>query len=229
MGFLGSSDNKESACNAGDLGLMSGMRDRGNDIGNKGEYRNTLWSWLLPQKMVLQLKGSNRSHMKYISGCVWLGKKAGIYSLVKGLPQLKHTSTCTHSHLLQDQHVWVPWVPVDGTYPRGREAIGQAAKGVHCADPRWVLWACSCLELGEASTEQVTAAAAGGDGQVWQRGNRWFQEEPGRVNMPTSDHSHSSVLSNCFKFGGTNKLYYCLLKATVMMFHMTHKHTLQWV
>ena len=51
---------------------------------------------------------------------------------------------------------------MDGTYPRGRDAIGQPAKGVHWADPRWVLSACSCLELGEASTEQVTAAAAGG-------------------------------------------------------------------
>lgn len=51
---------------------------------------------------------------------------------------------------------------MDVTYPCGREAIGQAAKGVHLADPRWVLSACSCLKLGKASIEQVTAAAAGG-------------------------------------------------------------------
>ena len=168
--------------------------------------------------------------MKYIAGCVCLGKKAGIYSLVKGLPQLKHTSTCTHTHLLQDQHVWVPvgscgW-HISSWKRRYRSAGQRRALG------RPKMGAVSMLLPGAGWSQHRTGHCSCSrrcDRQVWQRGNRWFQEEPGRVNMHTSDHSHPSVLSNCFKFGGTNKRYYCLLKVTLMMFHMTQKHNLQWV
>ena len=101
--------------------------------------------------------------MKYISGCVCLGKKAGIYSLVKGLPPLKHTITRAGAHThFKINTCECHWVPVDVTYPCEREATGQTAKGMHGADPRWVLSGCSCLKLGKASIEQVPATAAGG-------------------------------------------------------------------
>ena len=39
MGFLGGSDGKESACNAGDLGLISGLeRSSGEGHGNPLQY-----------------------------------------------------------------------------------------------------------------------------------------------------------------------------------------------
>ena len=77
------------------------------------------------------------------------------------------------------------WVPVDVAHPCGREAIGQAAKGMHWSDLRRVLSGCSCMKLGEASIEQVTAAAAGVRGVIERI--KWFQEGLDRVKMPTSD------------------------------------------
>ena len=39
MGFPGDSDGKESACNAGDLGLISGLgRSPGGGLGNPHQY-----------------------------------------------------------------------------------------------------------------------------------------------------------------------------------------------
>ena len=117
--------------------------------------------------MVLQLKGSNeKSYEIYLMMCLSRKKDRHLFTGQRSPLNLNtqshaHTHTYTHTHF-KSNTCECQLVPVNVTYPCEREATGQEAKGMHWADPRWVLSGCCCLKLGKASIAQVPATAAGG-------------------------------------------------------------------
>lgn len=121
-----------------------------------------LASATMGEKMLLQLKGPNeKPHEIYLRMCLSRKKGRHLFTGQRTPPTKTHNHIHTHTHF-KINTCECQWVPVNVTYPCEREATGQAAKGMHWADPRWVLSGCSCLKLGKASIEQVPATAAGG-------------------------------------------------------------------